>query len=256
MTTVLQEKILSGRVAVVTGASSGIGEATSKRLAALGASVAVLARRTDRLDALVNDIRNDGGTAIAITVDVTDAEAVKLAAQQVSEQLGAADLLVNNAGVMLPAPVEDLRTDQWQLQIDLNITGLMNVIGAFTPQLVEAARERGVADLVNMSSIAAKNIFPNFAVYSGTKAFVTQLSVHLRAELGEKKVRVSAVEPGMTTSELHGHVTDKATQDWTESIKDIMLDAEDIAEAIAFLAAQPARVNLQQITIMPTGQSA
>jgi NADP-dependent 3-hydroxy acid dehydrogenase YdfG len=158
--------------------------------------------------------------------------------------------------VMLPAPVEDLRTDQWQLQIDLNITGLMNVIGAFTPQLVEAARERGVADLVNMSSIAAKNIFPNFAVYSGTKAFVTQLSVHLRAELGEKKVRVSAVEPGMTTSELHGHVTDKATQDWTESIKDIMLDAEDIAEAIAFLAAQPARVNLQQITIMPTGQSA
>jgi NADP-dependent 3-hydroxy acid dehydrogenase YdfG len=256
MTTVLQEKILSGRVAVVTGASSGIGEATSKRLAALGASVAVLARRTDRLDALVDDIRNDGGTAIAITVDVTDAEAVKLAAQQVSEQLGAADLLVNNAGVMLPAPVEDLRTDQWQLQIDLNITGLMNVIGAFTPQLVEAARERGVADLVNMSSIAAKNIFPNFAVYSGTKAFVTQLSVHLRAELGEKKVRVSAVEPGMTTSELHGHVTDKATQDWTESIKDIMLGAEDIAEAVAFLAAQPARVNLQQITIMPTGQSA
>jgi len=256
MTTVLQEKILSGRVAVVTGASSGIGEATSKRLAALGASVAVLARRTDRLDALVNDIRNDGGTAIAITVDVTDAEAVKLAAQQVSEQLGAADLLVNNAGVMLPAPVEDLRTDQWQLQIDLNITGLMNVIGAFTPQLVEAARERGVADLVNMSSIAAKNIFPNFAVYSGTKAYVTQLSVHLRAELGEKKVRVSAVEPGMTTSELHGHVTDKATQDWTESIKDIMLGAEDVAEAVAFLAAQPARVNLQQITIMPTGQSA
>ncbi|HET6268636.1 MAG TPA: SDR family NAD(P)-dependent oxidoreductase, partial [Arthrobacter sp.] len=132
MNTVLQEKILTGRVAVVTGASSGIGEATSKRLAALGASVAVLARRTDRLDALVKDIRNDGGTAIAITVDVTDAEAVKLAAQQVSEQLGAADLLVNNAGVMLPAPVEDLRTDQWQLQIDLNITGLMNVIGAFT----------------------------------------------------------------------------------------------------------------------------
>jgi NADP-dependent 3-hydroxy acid dehydrogenase YdfG len=256
MSTVLQEKILTGRVAVVTGASSGIGEATSKRLAALGASVAVLARRTDRLDALVNDIRNSGGTAIAITVDVTDAESVKLAAQQVSEQLGAADLLVNNAGVMLPAPIEDLRTDQWQLQIDLNITGLMNVIGAFTPQLVEAARERGVADLVNMSSIAAKNIFPNFAVYSGTKAFVTQLSVHLRAELGEKKVRVSAVEPGMTTSELHGHVTDKATQDWTESIKDIMLDAEDIAEAVAFLAAQPARVNLQQITIMPTGQSA
>lgn len=247
---------LAGRVAVITGASSGIGEATAKRLAKLGAKVALLARRTDRLQALAAEIEQAGGTALAITVDVTDAAAVQAAAEQVAQQLGAVDLLVNNAGVMLPAPIEELRTDQWQRQIDLNITSLMNVIGAFSPLLVEAAAERGVADLVNMSSIAAKNIFPNFAVYSATKAYVTQLSRHLRAELGEKNVRVSAIEPGMTHSELHDHVTDQGVREWTASINDIMLESEDIAETIAFTVSLPPRVNLQQVTIMPTGQPA
>ena len=256
MSTETSVKPLTSRVAVITGASSGIGEATAKRLAKLGAKVALLARRTDRLQALAAEIEQAGGTALAITVDVTDAAAVQAAAEQVAQQLGAVDLLVNNAGVMLPAPIEELRTDQWQRQIDLNITGLMNVIGAFTPQLVKAAAERGVADLVNMSSIAAKNIFTNFAVYSATKAYVTQLSRHLRAELGEKKVRVSAIEPGMTASELHDHVTDQGVREWTASIKDIMLESEDIAETIAFTVSLPPRVNLQQVTIMPTGQPA
>jgi NADP-dependent 3-hydroxy acid dehydrogenase YdfG len=256
MPELIHNTTLAGRVAVISGASSGIGEATAKRLAKLGAKVALLARRTDRLQAQAAEIEKAGGTALAITVDVTDAAAVQAAAEQVAQQLGAVDLLVNNAGVMLPAPIEELRTDQWQRQIDLNITGLMNVIGAFTPQLVTAAAERGVADLVNMSSIAAKNIFPNFAVYSATKAYVTQLSRHLRAELGEKKVRVSAIEPGMTHSELHDHVTDQGVREWTASIKDIMLESEDIAETIAFTVSLPPRVNLQQVTIMPTGQPA
>lgn len=256
MSELIHNTTLAGRVAVITGASSGIGEATAKHLAKRGAKVALLARRTDRLQALAAEIEQAGGTALAITVDVTDAAAVQAAAEQVAQQLGAVDLLVNNAGVMLPAPIEELRTDQWQRQIDLNITSLMNVIGAFTPQLVKAAAERGVADLVNMSSIAAKNIFPNFAVYSATKAYVTQLSRHLRAELGEKKVRVSAIEPGMTHSELHDHVTDQGVREWTASINDIMLESEDIAETIAFTVSLPPRVNLQQVTIMPTGQPA
>lgn len=255
ITDLLSNQPLAGRVAVITGASSGIGAATAKRLSSLGASVALLARRTDRIDALATEITNDGGKAIAITLDVTDAEATKKAAQLVADKLGATDLLVNNAGVMLPAPVMEQRTDQWQQQIDLNITGLMNVIGAFTPQLVDAAKERGVADLVNLSSIAAQNLFPNFAVYAGTKAFVSHLSRTLRMELGEKNVRVSAIEPGMTISELHDHVTDEGVQAWTESIHDIMLESEDIAESIAFLVSLPARVNIQQLTIMPTGQS-
>jgi NADP-dependent 3-hydroxy acid dehydrogenase YdfG len=250
-------KPLTGRVAVVTGASSGIGEAAAERLAELGASVAVLARRADRLDELVARIEKNGGTALAIAVDVTDAAAVRAAADRVKNELGTAGLLLNNAGVMLPAPVEELATDQWQLQIDLNITGLMNAIAAFVPQLVEAAGEQGVADLINTSSIAAQNIFPAFAVYSGTKAYVTHLSRTLRAELGAKNVRVSALEPGIVGTELQSHVTDQGALDWLEGSKETMewLTAQDVAETVGFISSLPPRVNLQQVTIMPTGQA-
>ncbi|MER6304645.1 SDR family oxidoreductase [Streptomyces sp. NPDC001657] len=255
-TTQTSIRTLSGRVAVVTGASSGIGEASAEHLAGLGARVVVLARRAERLAELVARIEKNGGEALALAVDVTDAAAVQAAADRVAAQLGGADLLFNNAGVMLPAPVEELATDQWQRQIDLNITGLMNVIGAFTPQLVTAAGERGVADLVNTSSIAAQNIFPNFAVYSATKAYVTHLSRHLRAELGAKNVRVSALEPGIVGTELQSHVTDAGALEWLEGSKQAMewLTPQDIAQTVGFLASLPPRVNLQQVTIMPTRQ--
>ncbi|UBU11985.1 SDR family oxidoreductase [Nonomuraea gerenzanensis] len=248
---------LTGRVAVVTGASSGIGEATAEHLAGLGARVAVLARRAERLDDLVARVERAGGRALALAADVTDAAAVRAAAERVAAELGGADLLFNNAGVMLPAPIEELAADQWQRQIDLNVTGLMNVIGAFVPQLVKAAGERGVADLINTSSIAAQNIFPNFAVYSGTKAFVTHLSRHLRAELGPKNVRVSAVEPGIVGTELQSHVTDEGARSWLEGSRQEMewLTPEDVARTIGFLASLPPRANLQQVTIMPTGQA-
>ncbi|MFD7608076.1 SDR family oxidoreductase [Streptomyces mirabilis] len=247
---------LQGRVAVITGASSGIGEATAEKLAAFGAHVYVLARRADRLADLVARIEGNSGTATAITADVTDTAAIQAAASQVVAERGGADLLLNNAGVMLPAPIEELATEQWQHQIDLNITGLMNTIGAFVTQLVKAASERGVADLINTSSIAAQNIFPNFAVYSGTKAYVTHLSRHLRVELGPKNVRVSAIEPGIVGTELQGHVTDKGAQDWLEGSRGVIewLTPEDIADTIGFLASLPPRVNLQQVTIMPTAQ--
>ncbi|MGW4882203.1 SDR family oxidoreductase [Streptomyces sp. NPDC004262] len=248
---------LYGRVAVITGASSGIGEASAEHLAMLGAKVAVLARRADRLDELAARIGKDGGTALAVAVDVTDAAAVQAAADLVEAQLGAADLLLNNAGVMLPAPVEELRADQWQRQIDLNISGLMNAIGAFTPQLVRAARERGVADLINTSSSAAHNLYPNFAVYAGTKAFVTHLSKHLRMELGPKKVRVCAIEPGIVGTELQDHVTDTGANAWLEGSKDTVdwLRSDDIAQIVGFIASRPLRVNLPQVFIMPTAQT-
>ncbi|MBB5938532.1 SDR family oxidoreductase [Streptomyces zagrosensis] len=249
-------KPLTGRVAVVIGASSGIGEASAEHLAGLGARVAVLARRADRLSTLVARIENNGGTALAIAADATDAAAVRSAADRVAAELGGADLLFNNAGVMLPAPIEELAADQWQRQIDLNITGLMNAIGAFTPQLVKAADARGVADLINTSSIAAQNIFPNFAVYSGTKAYVTHLSRHLRVELGAKNVRVSALEPGIVGTELQSHVTDDGVREWLEGSKETVewLTPQDIAETVGFIATLPPRVNLQQVTIMPTRQ--
>ncbi|WP_406222460.1 SDR family oxidoreductase [Streptomyces decoyicus] len=248
---------LTGRVAVVTGASSGIGEASAAHLAALGAHVVVLARRAERLDELVARVKKNGGRALALAVDVTDKAALQAAADRVAAELGGADLLFNNAGVMLPAPVEELATDQWQRQIDLNVTGLMNTIAAFTPQLVKAAAERGVADLINTSSIAAQNIFPNFAVYSATKAYVTHLSRHLRVELGAKKVRVAAIEPGIVGTELQSHVTDEGALQWLEGSKETMewLTPQDIARTVGFLASLPPRANLQQVTIMPTGQA-
>ncbi|KYF71994.1 SDR family oxidoreductase [Sorangium cellulosum] len=247
---------LAGRVAVITGASSGIGEATAKALAARGARVALLARRKERLDALSDAIREAGGQAVAWQVDVTDRGAVERVASEVIEKLGRVDIVVNNAGIMLPNPIEARRVEQWQQQIDLNITGLMNVIGAFTSALVQAGSGPGPADLVNISSIAGKNIFPAFAVYSGTKAFVTHLSVHLRAELGSKGVRVTAIEPGIVGTELQSHVDFPGARDWLEGSRSQMewLTSEDVAETIAFTVSLPKRVNLQQVTIMPTGQ--
>ncbi|MFC0597450.1 SDR family oxidoreductase [Streptomyces palmae] len=257
MSTNTMSQPLTGRVAVITGASSGIGEASAERLASLGARVIVMARRADRLADLVSRIEADGGSALAIAADVTDAAALQGAADRVEAEFGGADLLLNNAGVMLPAPIEELATEQWKHQIDLNITGLMNAIGAFTPQLVKAAAERGVADLINTSSIAAQNIFPTFAVYSGTKAYVSHLSRHLRVELGAKNVRVSAIEPGIVGTELQSHVTDQGARDWLAGSKETIewLTPQDIAETVGFIATLPPRVNLQQVTIMPTAQA-
>jgi NADP-dependent 3-hydroxy acid dehydrogenase YdfG len=248
---------LAGRVAVITGASSGLGEAAASELAALGATVVALARRADRLTDLVARIAKDGGTAIAIAADVTDPVALQAAADRVQADFGGADLVFNNAGVMLPAPIEQLAVEQWRHQIDLNITGVMNVIAAFTPQLIAAAAEKGVADLINTSSIAAQNIYPGFAVYCGTKAYATHLSKQLRAELGPKNVRVSAIEPGIVGTELQSHVTDARALQWLEGAAQSMefLAPEDVARTIGFLAALPPRVNLQQVTIMPTGQA-
>lgn len=248
---------LSGRVAVVTGASSGIGAATAKLLAAQGAKVAALARRKDRLDDLVAEITAAGGIALALAVDVTSQKRVDDAAQQVAEQFGNVDLVVNNAGVMLPAPIEERRIEDWQHMIELNLAGKMWIIGAFVPHLVVAASAGGPADLVNISSIAAQYVFPNFAVYGATKAAISHLTRHLRAELGIKDVRVSMIEPGIIATELQSHITDEGALAWlAESKKTIeWLQPENIAEVIAFTVAQPRHVNLQQITIMPTRQA-
>jgi NADP-dependent 3-hydroxy acid dehydrogenase YdfG len=251
------DRNLEGRVAVITGASSGIGASTARALAARGARVALLARRVAKLDELKTAIRASGGQAEVWQLDVTDRDAVERVAADVVAKLGRADIVVNNAGIMLPNPIELKRSEQWQQQIDLNVTGLMNVVGAFTGPLVQAASGTGPADLVNLSSIAGRNIFPAFAVYSATKAFVTHLSVHLRAELGSKGVRVTAIEPGIVGTELQGHVDFSGALSWLEGSKTQMewLTPEDIAETIVFTVSLPKRVNLQQVTIMPTGQA-
>jgi NADP-dependent 3-hydroxy acid dehydrogenase YdfG len=257
MATVITATPLAGRVAVVTGASSGIGAATAARLATLGAKVAVAARRTDNLDALVARITAAGGTALALPLDVTDRSAVTAAAQQVADQLGLVDLVFNNAGVQLISAIEDVRFDEWQQQIDLNITGVMNVIGAFVPQLVGSAAEGKPADLITTSSIAATRVLEKFAVYSGTKAYISQLTRLLRVELGRKMVRVATIEPGMVDTELPLHVTDPdASTLMADLLNDIdVLTAADVAETVAFIASVPRHVNLTEITILPTQQA-
>ena len=257
MSTVITTTPLAGRVAIVTGASSGIGEATAFRLATLGAKVAVAARRSERLDALVDRISAAGGTALAVALDVTDRSAVTAAAQQVADKLGPVDLVFNNAGVQLISAIDDLKVDDWQRQIDLNVTGVMNVIGAFVPQLVDSAAQGKPADLITTSSIAATRVLEKFSVYSGTKAYISQLTRLLRVELGRKMVRVSTIEPGMVDTELPDHVTDPdASKLMADLINDIdVLTAADVAETVAFIASVPRHVNLTEITILPTQQA-
>ncbi|MFF9624764.1 SDR family oxidoreductase [Streptomyces griseosporeus] len=257
MSALLTGTPLAGRVAVVSGASSGMGAATAVRLAALGARVVLLARRKERLDDLVATIEADGGSALALPVDVTDREAVQAAARQVADRHGRADLVFNNAGVQLISGIEELKVEDWQRQIDLNITGLMNVLAAFLPHLTQSAAEGGPADLINTSSIAATRVLEKFSVYSGTKAYISHLTRLLRVELGPKMVRVATIEPGMVDTELPDHVTDpEASALMAGLIRDIdVLQGADIAETVAFMAAVPRHVNLTEITVLPTAQA-
>jgi NADP-dependent 3-hydroxy acid dehydrogenase YdfG len=245
---------LAGRIAVITGASSGIGRACALSLAGRGAKVALLARRAAALEDIAAGIRATGGQALALAADVTDAAALAAAAARVRDTFGDADLVLNNAGVMLPGAVGQQPVGEWQRQIDLNAGGALHVIQAFLPQLEAAAAAGRSVDLVNTSSIAAQNVFPYFAVYAATKAFVSHLTRHLRAELGPKNIRVSMVEPGIVATELQGHVTFQGARDWLANAAQSMdfLQPDDVAEVVGFIAAQPRHVNLQQVVVMPT----
>lgn len=245
---------LAGRVAVVTGASSGMGRASALLLASRGASVALLARRRAQLDELAAEITRLGGRALAIATDVTDAASVDAAAATVLREFGNADLVFNNAGLMLPGAIGQQPRKEWETQIDLNVTGAMRVVQAFVPQLEAAAAQGKVVDLVNTSSIAAQYVYPYFAVYSATKAFVSHLVRHLRMELGPKNIRVSVIEPGITETELQGHVTFQGAIDWLKNAAQSIdfLKPEDIAATVGFIVSQPRHVNLQQVVVMPT----
>ncbi|MFC9325024.1 SDR family oxidoreductase [Kitasatospora sp. NPDC057015] len=248
---------LAGRTAVVTGAASGMGEATARLLAASGVRVALLARRAERLEGLAAKIVADGGQALAVPTDVTDQASVDAAAARVRGAYGTVDLVVNNAGVMLPNPLDHGRIDEWTRMIDTNLTGALRVTRAFTADLLAAAAEGRTADLVNVSSIASHVTFPDYAVYSATKAALTQLSAALRSELGPRAVRVSTVEPGLTATELGDHIDNPELSEQLGGMFAAIpaLGAEDVADLIGYTVSRRREVNLRQLIVLPTGQA-
>jgi NADP-dependent 3-hydroxy acid dehydrogenase YdfG len=236
-------------VAVITGASSGIGAATARALAGNGAKVALLARRRDRLDALVEEL---GDSAVALTADVADGGALAEAAEAVAAQLGRADLVVANAGIMQPGPVDA----DWHRQLDVNVSGVLATVQAFLPGLLAAAEDGGAADIVTTSSIAARQRFAGYAVYGATKAAVTALAEGIRVDLGPRGIRVTNIEPGLVATELQGKVEDPESQTFLETwLAEVPpIDARHVGELIAFLASRPKEVNVSQLTIQPTYQ--
>jgi len=235
------------RVAVITGASSGIGAATARALAAAGYRVALLARRADRIQALADEL---GDSALAIEADVTDRDALVAAAQRVREELGGADVLVNNAGVMLLGPfISDQRAEQRQ-QVEVNLLGAMTATEVFLDQLRD-----GGGDLVNISSVAGRFAWPGGAAYHATKWGLNGWSEALRQEL-QPDIRVIVVEPGAVATELAGHITHEETRKGTEDfVASTAIRPEDIADVIAFAVSRPQSVSLSEILVRPTAQA-
>ncbi len=240
---------LDGKVAVVTGASSGIGEATVRALAAEGAAVVAGARRKERLDGLVEEV---GRKAIAIECDVTDESQAHNLVQRAVEEYGRIDILVNNAGVMLLSTVGKGLSDQWRQMFEVNVMGLLYA----TDAAIGHMKEQGSGHLVNISSVAGRKVTRDSSgVYAGTKHAVNAISEGLRQELLENNVRVTIVGPGAVDTELPDHITDEEAREGLSGLLKLeRLQAEDIADAIVYAVTQPERVSVNEILIRPTQQ--
>jgi NADP-dependent 3-hydroxy acid dehydrogenase YdfG len=251
---------LKGTVALVTGASSGIGEATAAALAAEGAQVAIAARRKDRLEALAGRIGEAGqGKALVIEADVTDRAQAEAAVEQTVSTLGRLDTLVNNAGVMLLGPAVSAPLEEWQRMVELNILGLLYCAHAALPHLLKAAESdpRQVADMVNISSVAGRVPRSGSGVYNLTKHGVGAFSESLRQEFAGKHLRIGLVEPGAVLTELPSHNRPEIQEAMRGRFGDIeRLEAGDIADAIAYVVTRPRRVAVNEILVRPTEQSA
>ena len=250
-------KTLDGTVALVTGASSGIGAATAVMLAAEGAAVAVAARRQDRLEELAGGIREQGGTVLVLETDVTDEGQAVDAVERTVAELGRLDTLINNAGVMLLGPVVGAPVSEWQRMVELNVLGLLYCAHAALPHLLAAAEDgpRQVADMVNISSVAGRVARNGSGVYNLTKHGVGAFSESLRQEVTGRHVRVSLVEPGATETELAGHNRPEVLETMRTRFAGIeRMKAEDIADAITYIVTRPRHVAVNEILIRPTEQ--
>ncbi|WP_224964994.1 SDR family NAD(P)-dependent oxidoreductase [Acinetobacter guillouiae] len=249
--------LLKGTVALVTGASSGIGYATAQLLAAQGASVAIVARRQDRLEALVGQIEAAGGSAFAVPADITDRDQAHSAIQAVVEKFGHLDILINNAGLMLLGSVVEAHLDEWDQMIAVNQRGLLYITRAALPYLLAAAENstRRVADIVNISSIAGSFAWANYGVYNMTKFGVNGFTEALRQEITKKNVRVSVVEPGGVDTELGSHNKGSMRENIDEFYETTaVLQAEDVANAVIYMVTRPRHASISELRIMPTDQ--
>jgi NADP-dependent 3-hydroxy acid dehydrogenase YdfG len=250
---------LDGTVALVTGASSGIGEATALALAEHGAAVALAARRRDRLEDLAGRIREAaGGDTLVLEADLTEEAQAVSAVERAAGELGRIDLLINNAGVMLLGPVVEADTAQWSRMLDINVNALLYCANAALPHLLSAAQDspRGVADMVNVSSVAGRTVRRGSAVYNLTKHGVGAFSESLRQEVAGRHVRVSLVEPGATATELRSHNTQEIQDMQAQRFAGLRtMDASDIADAIVYIVTRPWHVAVNEILIRPTEQA-
>ena len=243
---------LEGKVAIVTGASSGIGEATALALAAEGAQVALAARRVERLEALAQRIEAGGERALPLAVDVTEEAQARAMIEQTRQAWGRIDILVNNAGVMLLGPIVGADTEDWRRMVSINLLGLMYATHAVLPVML--AQRQG--HIVNVSSVAGRTARAGSGVYNATKWGVGAFSESLRQEVSKDNIRVTIVEPGAVATELTDHITNPAVREdikaWVSAMTP--LQSEDIAASILYAVTQPPHVNVNEILIRPTEQ--
>jgi len=248
---------LDNTVALITGASSGIGAATASALATQGSAVVLVARRTARIAELATKIRADGGTALALTADITRSEDAREIVSTTVRELGRLDILVNNAGTMLLGPAVDTPLDEWERMVQLNLLGLMYCTHAALPHLLSAAAEspRQVADLVNVSSVAGRFPRGGSSGYNATKFGVTGFSEAIRQEVTKRHVRVSVVEPGAVDTELVSHNRPGIQERHAQRFADVRkMAAADIADTIAFILTRPWYTSVNEVVLRPTEQ--
>ncbi|MDY7108526.1 MAG: SDR family oxidoreductase [Planctomycetota bacterium] len=251
---------LSEKVCIVTGASSGIGEATALVLGEKGAKVVLAARRADRLDDLAGRIKQAGGEALPVACDVVDRGQVKSMVDRTTEAWGRIDVLINNAGIMPLAPLAKCRMDEWDAMIDINVKGLLYGIGFVLPVMLE----QKTGHIVNVSSVAGRRVFPSGAVYCGTKYAVHAISEGLRGELSERaaedgnQIRVTIIAPGIVVTELTDSIHDEETREAVARYHQTLpekLTSEDIAASIVHALQAPPHVDINEILIRPTAQA-
>jgi NADP-dependent 3-hydroxy acid dehydrogenase YdfG len=249
---------LDGTVALVTGASSGIGEAAALQLAAQGAAVALVARRKDRLEGLAAEIIKAGGRALVISADISKQSEAIAAVEKTVQEFGRLDTLVNNAGVMLLGNIHNADTDEWERMIDINVKGLLYCSHAALPHLLKAAEDspRRVADVINISSVAGRRARVGAGVYNASKFAVVAFTESLRQEVTGRHVRISVVEPGVVATELTNHMKPENREQMMKPFAGITpLESEDIAEIIVFIITRKWRSAINEVLVRPTEQA-